>query len=128
MTLVTRMDPRISQRFRMAAPVATHRREATCREVDCKHWLEGWLTAVPINSPQALYIRYQSGRKFAEAVDGDRVVFKFYPGQKCFRTHTTSLDRPPILFHQTMGPPRRIFEGQEFNDTYNEEMYKISKS
>tara|TARA_Y100000310_G_scaffold317160_1_gene369700 strand:- start:843 stop:1193 length:351 start_codon:yes stop_codon:yes gene_type:complete len=109
----------------MASPSETHRRKATCAEVDCPHYLQGWITTVAVGSPQALYIKHHSERRFIEKTEAGQVMFKFYPGQECFREHSASLGRPPFLLHRKNGPPRRIIEPQEFNDTFNEEMRQI---
>lgn len=90
--------------YQIVAPIASHFRPATCAEVDCVHYLEGW--ASPINEStelgktQAWYIRNQSGRRYRE----DRgqapgiTLFVFEPGQQCFNSasHRMKLDRPSL--------------------------------
>lgn len=39
---------------------------ATCEEVQCDGWRDGWNTAVPADDGRADYIRQGSGRKFRE--------------------------------------------------------------
>lgn len=126
--MTLRMRNQTGQLFRMSAPIPTHRRIATCAEVDCSHYMNGWITKVATGSQAALYIRHLSGRKFVEKAEGGHSTFTFYPGQKCFRSHTASLDRPPFLLHQKGGPIRRIIEPQQFNDTFNEEMYQLEQA
>jgi hypothetical protein len=41
-------------------------RPATCEEVQCGGWRDGWFTALPGEDARALYIRQDSGRKFRE--------------------------------------------------------------
>jgi hypothetical protein len=88
---------------------------ATCEEVSCQHYLNGWHSAIDestdLGQRQAHYIRKQSGRGFAEypgrewngkMIDaltaanrplsdfepvGDNItVFEFKPGQACFQS------------------------------------------
>ena len=126
--MLNRVRNRVGQIFRMSAPIPTHRRPAHCKEVDCPHYLNGWRTVVATASPQALYIRHHSGRRFEETVEAGQSTFTFYPGQACFRRHTTTLERPPFLLHQKNGPMRRIIDPQEFHDTFNEEMHQSEQA
>lgn len=94
------------QTYAIKSPKPTHFRPATCEEVDCKHWREGWVTTVPRDSPQAdmlrqvLLGRSPDGikRKAVETTElgSANVSYYFEAGQKCFRqtTHTKRLDRP----------------------------------
>lgn len=116
------------QTFRMSMPVATHRRVASCREVDCSHYLEGWKTIVATGSAQALYIKHHSERRFIEQTEAGQTAFLFHPGQECFRNHTVPLGRPPFLLHRKRGPPRRIIDPNQFHDTFNEEMYQAGEA
>ena len=50
-TIGTRPFAGSIQRFRVSQPLATHWREASCREVDCPHHVLGWQTVVPHDSP-----------------------------------------------------------------------------
>lgn len=110
----------IQQHFVASMPVATHRTEAHCKEVDCPHYLNGWQTVVPVGSPQEQYLDHMTGRKFAKRLDGESAVFIFYPGQRCFRKHTKSLDRPPVLSHRKdWNGYRQVLEPNEWQDTFN---------
>lgn len=87
--------------YTVAAPLATHFRPATCEEVDCAHWRDGWRTVVDestdLGAAQAAYIRGQSGRRFVEHREGAAAVFVFEPGQRCFAAHQLPLERDPLL-------------------------------
>jgi len=67
-------------------------RPATCRDVQCEAMANGWRTVVDVGTDigrrQANYIRLRSGRAFTFTQDGDKVTFRFKPGQQCFRAHT----------------------------------------
>lgn len=64
-------------------------RPATCAEVKCRAYLNGWSTVIDettdLGRGQAYYLRKNSGRMFAEESWGPQhTVFKFTPGQTCF--------------------------------------------
>ena len=80
--------------YQVSAPIQTHWRPATCEEVDCPNYILGWRTIVPVDSPQAAYIRQDRSRSALEARSGDGLAcFTFGPGQKCFEQHRKRLDR-----------------------------------
>lgn len=92
------------QTFAIATPIATHTREASCAEVDCEHYLNGWRTTVDegtdLGQQQAYYIRNVSGRHYRE----DRnqapglTVFEFEAGQTCFTAEPHRIQTRPELF------------------------------
>lgn len=84
--------------YSVSSPIQTHRRPATCEEVDCRAWRDGWQTIVPREGPQAYYIRNDRSRRCHEVTGmTDRMAtFLFDPGQRCFRQHSKSLERPEI--------------------------------
>lgn len=85
--------------YGLAMPVETHRRRASCAEVNCPHYLHGWATTVAAGSDDEALIR-RAGRHFTipERLEGGFVRFTFPPGQPCFRaaSHTISLEREPF--------------------------------
>jgi hypothetical protein len=92
------LPPQAYQTFQMAAPLATHYRDATCDEADCRAWLAGWTTTVDestdLGQRQAHYIRAESKRGFKEQRnEAGLTVFTFWAGQKCFACHKVRLDR-----------------------------------
>lgn len=106
----------VMKTYSLIAPEDTHRRPASCEDVDCQHWREGWASVFDETDPDqqssAEYVRRMSDRKFVEARgarvphldggtslvvgEGPLTVFQFDAGQKCFRTHTMSLEREPL--------------------------------
>jgi hypothetical protein len=96
------LDPYAYDTYAIRMPRSTHQRIATCEEVECAAWQNGWRTAVPNASPQAQYIRAKSERAFTEERDGALVVFTFKPGQRCFAsdTHRVVLEREPVFLKQ----------------------------
>ncbi len=86
--------------FQISAPLATHWVDATCEEVACERWLNGWQTVVDestqLGQRQAYYIRHDKSRSHAEARRKEgTTVFSFGPGQRCFGGgHKKPLGRP----------------------------------
>lgn len=85
--------------YRMLSP-ASHRRRASCEEVECERWRRGWLTAlditIPAHAEAATWIRMKSGRHYTMQETGSAVTFTFPPGQTCFAAHT--IPYKPHLF------------------------------
>ena len=75
------IPPHAYRSYRIASPG----RRVSCARYECDAFLSGWLTVVPADSPQAEYIRTQSGRAFREERDdGGLARFTFEPGQEAF--------------------------------------------
>lgn len=89
--------------YELRAPVTTHRRVATCREVECLAYANGWVSRLDPNTTQGQaqlrYIRLHSGRTFNDVTPpGAPIVELMFPaGQECFAQHTVPLEREPIL-------------------------------
>jgi hypothetical protein len=103
---VSRADAKLPvhtmQTFGITAPKSTHYRKASCREVDCTNYKNGWRTTIDVADSlgrrQAAYIREHSGRSFSVSQSGTRIAFTFRPGQSCFAEHKVPLERDPIHF------------------------------
>mgnify|MGYP003136750179 CR=1 FL=1 len=116
--------------YRVAAPLDTHHQRATCREVDCPHYLFGWTTTVANNSDQAAYIRRSSQRRFKEEPgDGGIVTFTFEAGQTCFRAgdHYKSLDRPAWFIKASAAGGRQGLEPERWVDEFDSNLRSIYK-
>ncbi|MEU4804310.1 hypothetical protein [Actinosynnema sp. NPDC023587] len=108
--MINRIPPRLSPAamitFATAAPLGPtrHWRKASCREVDCKHWREGWISAFDESDPdqhaKAQYVRNFSGRRFTETRDEQgRTIFRFHTEQMCFHADSHVIrdeDVPPL--------------------------------
>lgn len=104
---------------------------ATAAQVDCPMYANGWVTRVPNDSPQAYYIRKDSGRRFIERYEEEGMVeFHFEPGQECFQgpkhQHRILLGRTPIFIKETVERRRRM-DWTEFSDDMNENAYRRNK-
>lgn len=92
--------------YGIVAPVATHWRAATCDEVACPAYQNGWDTHVneadQLGQRQAHYIRREAKRSFTEARRPDGLTtFSFPPGQVCFRQHRTRIEREELFLMRT---------------------------
>lgn len=87
------------QTFAVSAPAATHTRKASCEEVECRAYENGWRMTIDLNTDlgqrQARYIRDHAGRSYKKisAVDG-LVELEFAPSQPCFAEHRVPNGRP----------------------------------
>lgn len=107
--MINRIPPKMGTRaymtFASRSPLATHSRKATCAEVGCRHYQEGWTIPLKGIDPQLEYVARHAGRQFREVdgVDfgiGEGRYLVFPPGQPCFRSesHRVSLERAAFYF------------------------------
>ena len=92
--------------YGVRSPKETHHRPATCEEVNCKAFTNGWKTvcdeSTEIGKQRADQVRAlpnpPDGWTFRETKDAEtgHTVFLFPAGQRCFQffNHTVRLDRP----------------------------------
>lgn len=83
------------QTFQVASPIATHYRSATCEEVDCQHWINGWAINGNALQEKDWHAIKQSKRKYTMDSEGWLI---FEAGQPCFKasTHRVAIGRPEI--------------------------------
>lgn len=87
-----RIEPHLPVHMYRTFAMRSPRRRATCMEVDCQAFLQGWKTIVPADSAAAHYIRHDSGRGYTEERTPDGLaMFTFHPGQTCFAAHKHGL-------------------------------------
>ena len=115
------------QNFRIAMPPSTHRMVATCEDVDCDHYLGGWMTVVAVDSRQDVYIRKHSGRKWTVTKVGTQLEYRFEAGQKCFTEHTLLNGREPFYLHET-AEGRRVHRAKDFIEHAHQEIDRHFKS
>jgi hypothetical protein len=116
-----RIEPKLPagamKTYAIIAPRSTHFRPATCAEVDCPHYLNGWRTTVDMSTElgqrQAYHIAHDAGRSYqVEKVSATLVAFTFPAGQRCFRSadHQVRVGKPEIYVVREgdwRGNPRR---------------------
>ena len=99
--IVPKMTPDATRTYQIIAPLPSHFRPATCEEVECAAWRNGWKTTVLPGTPEHAQVLALRGRyRFAGPVcneDGTN-TFLFEAGQPCFRRsqHRKSLEREPL--------------------------------
>lgn len=97
------LPARLMKTYELTAPPATHRRPATCTEVDCPQHTNGWVSTFDPSTSQGQaqlrYVRLHSGRSFTDttAPGAPLVELTFPAGQRCFQAHTVSLEREPFV-------------------------------
>lgn len=90
--------------FQIDQPLETHFRLATCAEVNCPAHAHGWRMGFDLSDPEkraaARWIRDHSGRTYTHELIGEgagqRIVFTFAAGQRCFEKHHVPLEREPF--------------------------------
>jgi hypothetical protein len=100
------MSSQAYKTFSTRSPLTTHFRKATCAEVQCAGYVNGWtfsVTALKLD-PQLDYLARHSGKRFRE-VDGtpnglEGLYLVYEPGQTCFDidSHVTALERPAFYY------------------------------
>lgn len=77
-------------------------RKATCAEIDCKHWRDGWTFALEdlIKDPQLLFMARHSGKRYQEKALNGKTYLVYSPGQPCFASvsHQISIDEQPGMW------------------------------
>ncbi len=85
-------------------------RKATCAEVECEQWLNGWTFSVAMLAadPQLDRIARNSGRHYRVQVHEGQEYLVFPPGQPCFAAgnHKIQLEEETPLLFVGRGDPR----------------------
>lgn len=109
-----------AQFYSTVRPLSTH--VVACEDDECEQWRDGFVVALPFDKPSLAESVRDSGRMFAEfwisdgevtamewgpfghaqvdlttlATKPDGIVFRFPPGEDCFKTHRHS-NGPPVM-------------------------------
>lgn len=93
------MDASAYKTYEMRSPLATHFRPATCAEVQCQHYLNGWQVHLEKLTPDLQDAARTSGRRYREEhVAEGHTYLVFEAGQACFKAsqHRAPVGRPPL--------------------------------
>lgn len=127
--------------YRIYEPLRTHWRAATCAEVDCPNYLNGFRVladeTTDLGQRQAHYLRHDKTRAHKESRgDTGLTVFEFPPGTTCFRAdeHRTRRGLPELFLVQPgdwRSRPRRdaIFQHarpQDWVEDFGEHQQRIA--
>ncbi|WNI19173.1 hypothetical protein [Actinacidiphila sp. ITFR-21] len=106
------MGPESYKSYVISQPLATHWRRATCEEVGCDKFANGWRVRVEGLPAEQLNAVRNSGRSYQElrVADGETYL-DFAAGQPCFSTtqHRAPLGKAPLYLVRdgdTRGNPR----------------------
>lgn len=107
--------------YRSSSPLATHYRKATCEEVDCPAYMNGWSYKVSDLTGELVDAIKRSGKNWRRVKlteEEDYLVFD--SGQQCFDTHQVSLDRPAFYYvgrgHSSVFRTRNAFQHRRAED------------
>jgi hypothetical protein len=99
---------------------STHWRKASCEEVACPQYLNGWVTKLDprLHAQQEYYIQHDKERRHRmEVVDGLHHYY-FEAGQRCFGgDHYKKLERSPLLSKNGT-----VLEAERWVDDFNEQV------
>lgn len=96
------LGPELMKTYAIVRRDGIHHRPATCAEVECPQWANGWVTRVTRGSDLEKFLVGQThGRRFTETTglgEAER-EFMFKPGQPCFRAsrHRIAIEREPFF-------------------------------
>lgn len=110
------------------------RRKAACQEVGCEAYRIGWESmfdeTTELGREQAHYVRTGSGRTFKEyRSEAGLTVFRFEPGQRCFRDHETVAEAFYVRggdFRLNQGLIRRHANGRDWAEDMGEHQQKLA--
>ncbi|MET7944288.1 hypothetical protein [Streptomyces sp. NPDC005302] len=97
------MPPEAYRTFRITSPLKTHMRQATCEEIGCDQYRNGWRVHVEALTPDVVHAAKTAGRRYREEHLGEgQTWLVFEAGQPCFRArqHRAPLGRPPLYVVQ----------------------------
>lgn len=115
---LNRIEPKVGpehfKTYRLVAPTRTHRKPATCAQVDCAKRREGFRATFDVSTvagrAHAMTVE-RSNRRRTFTVSGPLVTYVFPAGQDCFDAHTVPLEREPLYLVQGgdhRGNPRSV--------------------
>jgi hypothetical protein len=95
--------------YQVSTPQSTHWRSATCTEIDCQNYLNGWRVRIEGLTDAQKHAVTHSGRKFTVMrLAADQGWYVFEAGQPCFRSHEHKLPTGrPSLYVVRDGDPWR---------------------
>lgn len=114
-------------------------RGATCQEVSCPRYINGWRTKLDVSTTQGIlqarWIADHSRRHFTKELIGDVLTFTFPAGQQCFEKHRVARERDPIFLvrdgdHRGNPTGRRVNHkrGEDWRDDMQETLGKYAES
>lgn len=140
----THLPPQSKVAYRIVAPLATHWRAATCEEVECTYYLDGWQLRADSLSEADRHAVDTSGRhyKVLRIAEGETWLV-FEAGQPCFRQwmpgqqfieghHRVPNNRPEAYLRSAgdwrlyLGSHCRFDRGDQWRDDFAEHQDKLA--
>lgn len=139
--IVPMLPPGAMQTFEVDAPLATHWRAATCEEVECMAYAQGWTSDVLPNSIEEARIlkaydaEIRRGAVTTSLTAEGFTRYHFPPGTPCFRRvfHKLPLERDAIFtvrsgdWRGTDGVIRTFDRGEQWVDAFANHQDNIAK-
>lgn len=135
---LTRMQPAgpasAYKTFAINVPKATHTMPATCKDVDCPNYLNGWKTILDSSQIKFIHMVKTSGRSYKESVEGTIHTFVFEAGQPCFRAKEHTIQIRPEIYSvrggdyrgNPLGTPSRIHSNPaDWVEDFSESVEKL---
>lgn len=135
---LTRMQPAgpaaAYKTFAITVPKATHTMPATCKQVDCPQYLNGWKTILDKSQMRLIHMVRTSGRSYKESVEESIHTFVFEPGQPCFKAAEHSIQIRPEIYSvrggdyrgNPLGTPTRIHNNPaDWVEDFSESVEKL---
>lgn len=127
--------PGAYQTYAVKSPLTTHYVPATCEEVRCEDYLNGWMVKLPGLSPQLIHAAKNAGRHYREIeIEHGVMALVFEAGQPCFRasTHRKPNGRPEIFikrkgdFRTPRSPVTRFKRAEDWRDDFGEHQERLA--
>jgi len=134
--MITRMRPvgpiQAYKTYQVSAP-PSHWRQATCAEVGCLDYLNGWQMAVGASDAAVLHAVRTSGRRFTEVSNGIVITFDFEAGGPCQKPSLHRVQVVPEIYivrggdwrGNPTGMRRQHRNPDEFVEDFGEHQIKI---
>lgn len=122
---------RLKKVYSLSAPLGTHWRRATCEQVGCSFYLNGFAVTVLPGSREEQVVK-ESGRKWSAVIpqENGSLRYEFPAGTKCFQanTHVVRSDAP-LLFasnDRLVHKVRRFANSADWVDDFAEHQQRLS--
>lgn len=121
--------------YQLKSPITSHFRPATCEEVNCQNYLNGWRVRIDNLDKALVYTARNSGRKYTElSVSESENYLVFEPGQKCFAhsQHKVRIRQELYIvrggdWRRNTGVIRQHVRGEDWVEDFQEHQDRIKK-